>query len=367
MSEGARWSLLPAGLALACAVACGNPSSSATGSGPPPATVEVATATPGVFADVAEFTGALLADESVVVKPETSGTVDTVEFREGQEVAKGALLFTLRDDEQRARLEEARAALQLAERNFKRVQSLQGENVMAQEELDRSRAELTQAKARVDLAEVLLARTEIRAPFDGVLGPRLVSPGDRVNRGGPSGDREHPGLVQIDAIDQLKLVFTVPEVAINAMRVGTPVEVSVTPFPGERFPGEIYFVAPSLDPLNRRLLVKALIPNPEKKLRAGLSTTVHLEVSRRDDVIAIPESAIVHDVAGAFVWRLKDDGTAERVQIRLGARRPGEVEVSGGLAPGDRVVSAGVSKVSVGRPLQIAPAEPVKDAAAAAS
>ena len=355
MPHGARARLLPAGLSLVLAASCGDPSS-ATRAEPPPATVEVVTVTPGLFEDVAQFAGALQADESVVVKPESSGIVASVEFREGQEVARGDLLYRLRDDEERARVAEARAGLGLAERNFERVQSLEGDDVLSQQELDRSRAELTQARARLALTEVALARTEIRAPFDGMLGPRLVSPGDRVTGGGRSGDGEDTGLVQIDAIDRLKLVFTVPEIAINAMHVGAPLEVSVAPFPGERFPGEVYFVAPSLDPRNRRLTVKALIPNPDRRLRAGLSTTVHLEVSRRDDVLTVPESAVVHDVAGTFVWRLAEDGTAERVPVQLGLRRPGQVEVADGLAPGDRVVTAGTNKVAAGHPLDVVPA-----------
>jgi membrane fusion protein (multidrug efflux system) len=102
----------------------------------------------------------------------------------------------------------------------------------------------------------------IRAPFDGVLGARLVSPGDRVSK--------NTGLVRIDADKRLRLSFAVPEMAVTAMRVGSPVEIAVTPWPSERFHGEVYFVAPTLDPANRRLLLKAWVPNPDRRLRPGL-------------------------------------------------------------------------------------------------
>jgi membrane fusion protein (multidrug efflux system) len=344
-------------VSLLFAVACNGASSSVGEPSSPPTTVEVVTLQPGDFEELAQFTGALTADESVVVRPETSGVVASVEVQEGEAVAEGDLLFILRSDEQRARVAEARAARDLAKREFDRVESLKGDNVLSVEELDRSRSELAQAEARLQIAEVEIARTEIRAPFDGVLGPRMVSPGDRVTGGSMSRSDDQTGLIQIDAIDELKLVFTVPEPAVNAVQLGTPLTISVTPFPDERFPGEVYFVAPSLDPRNRRLLIKARIPNEGHRLRAGLSCTVYLPLGRRENVLLAPASAIVHDVAGTFVWRVAEDGTAERVPVRLGSRRPGIVEVESGVSPGDRIVSAGTNKVSQGRPLAIVEAE----------
>ncbi len=363
MLFGGRWCGRSAALALLFFAACQNDTSSPEAYRPPPVTVEAITLSPAPFEEVAQFTGALTAAESVVVRPESSGVVETIEFEEGQAVSGGDLLFRLRDHEQQARLAEAAAARDLAQRVFDRVKSLKGKDVLSVEELDRARSGLAQAEARLEIANVEVERAEIRAPFDGVLGPRMVSPGDRVTGGGMSRQGDQTGLVQIDAIDELKLNFTVPEVAVNAMRVGLPLEISVAPFPDERFSGEIYFVAPSLDPRNRRLLVKARIPNAAHRLRAGFSCTVYLPLGKRENVLLAPESAIVHDVAGTFVWRVADDGTAERTSVRLGARRPGEVELLSGVAAGDRIVSAGTNKVSSGRMLEFAPTPDVAKAA----
>lgn len=348
-----RWLARTAVLSLLLSLGCEASSSSQAEYTRPPATVEVVTLEPVPFEEVAEFTGALTAAESVVVRPEASGVVETIEVEEGQAVKGGQLLFGLRNEEQKARLAEALAARDLAQRVYDRVESLKGNDVLSIEELDRARAELAQATARVQIAQVELDRTEIRAPFDGVLGPRLVSPGDRVTGGSMSRRGDQTGLMQIDAIDELKLNFTVPEVAVNAIRVGTPLEISVAPFPEEKFPGEVYFVAPSLDPRNRRLLIKARIPNAGHRLRAGLSCTAYLPLGKRDNVLLAPESAIVRDVAGTFVWRVAPDRSAERVPVRLGARRPGLVEIASGLGPGDRIVSAGTNKVSQGSPLEV--------------
>lgn len=322
--------------------------------GPPPASVEVVTVTPGPLDDVAEFTGALEAAESVLVRPEVSGIVATVEFREGERVKRGDLLFRLRGAEERARLAEARAALELAEREYERARTLKAGRVLSTEEIDRAEAELARARARLEVARVALERKEIRAPFDGVLGARLVSPGARVSGVGRIGPGEGTGMVQIDAVDELKLVFSVPEVAIPAIRKGAPVEIEVAPYPGERFHGRITFVAPSLDPRSRRLLVKARVPNPDRRLRPGLSARVFLQIGRHEHALTVPSSAVVRDVAGAFVWRLLPDGTAERVPVEIGIRQPGRVEIVSGLAAGDRVVSVGTHKVAAGRPLEIA-------------
>lgn len=339
--------------ASALLAACGDDAVKPAASGPPPAAVEVVTVEPTGVRDVYEFAGALTADESVVVKAETSGIVSDVAFGEGQKVKKGDLLFRLRDDEQRARLQEAEAAVVLAERVYQRAQHLSGEGVVSAEELDRAKAEIEQAKARREVARVELARTEIRAPFDGMVGARLVSPGDRVmggmNLGGTSGDTT--GLVQIDAVDRLKLVFSVPEIAIPIMEVGAPVELSVTPYPGRRFKGQVYFVAPSVDPRNRRVLLKAYVPNADHEMRGGMSATVFLEIDHRANALVVPEASVVYDVAGSFVWRLRDDDTAEKVPVEIGVRQDGAVEIAKGLAAGDRIVSAGTHKVIAGKPL----------------
>jgi membrane fusion protein (multidrug efflux system) len=136
------------------------------------------------------------------------------------------------------------------------------------------------------------------------------------------------------------------------MELGMPLEVTVTPLPGERFVGNVDFVAPTVDPRNRRLLVKARIPNPDGRLRAGLSATVHLELGFRPDAIVVPESALVYDAGGSFVWRVAADSTAARVPVEVGTRQAGQVEILAGIGAGDRIVAAGTNKVAPGRPVQ---------------
>jgi len=310
--------------------------------------VEILEVQPAALRDAVDFTGQLDADESVTIRPETAGIVETIAFEEGQAVKKGDVLFRLRDHEQQAKLHAARAALVLAQRTYERAASLRKEGILAAEDYDRALAELERARAAVEVAEVELERTVIRAPFDGVVGRRHVSPGDHVRGGGGTG-ADGTGLVDVDAVATLKLLFSVPERAIQRMRVGMPVEIDVAPFPGERFSGTVDFVDPAVDPRNRRQLIRARIANAEGRLQPGLSATVHLEIGYRPDAIVVPESALVYDAGGSFVWRVTDDDTVARVPVEVGTRQDGRVEILTGLATGDRIVSAGTNKVAPGR------------------
>jgi membrane fusion protein (multidrug efflux system) len=169
-----RWRLA---LAVLAAAACGKAESHAP-AGPPPAVVEAVTVAAAPLRDRIGLVGQLEADESVVLRAEIDGLVAAIAFDEGQEVAAGDLLVRLRDEEQRAAVAEAEAALTLAEQAYARARPLAGDGVLAAAELDRVSAERAAARARMERARVQLARTEIRAPFAGVLGARLVSPGN---------------------------------------------------------------------------------------------------------------------------------------------------------------------------------------------
>src|SRR6185295_15072193 len=142
----------------------------------------------------------------------------------------------------------------LAEEEYRRADLLAKKSALSQAELDRAKAKLRVAEAQRNRREVELKRTEIRAPFEGVLGARLVSPGDRID---PDTD-----LVRLDAVDHLRLVFSLPEMALALARVGMKLDLKVVAFPEEQFSGEVYFVAPALEARNRRLLVKGIVANP---------------------------------------------------------------------------------------------------------
>jgi membrane fusion protein (multidrug efflux system) len=297
------------------------------------------------IADTVDLVGQLEAEESVMIKSETDGTIAAIEFLEGSRVPRGTLLFRLRDDEQKARLREAEAGLTMARLDYERATTLRARQTISQAELDRAESKWRQAGAAHDLAGVRLRRTEVRAPFDGVLGARFVSPGDRIT--------SDTALVSIESNDPLRLVFTVPEAAVTVARPGLTGTVRVAPRPQESFTGEVYFVAPSLDPKSRRLLLKAWVPNPDGKLRPGLFADIRVEIGRHAAALTVPETAVAYDTHGSHVWRVNEANQAERVAVEVGVRQQGRAEiVAGALAENDRIVSAGTHKVFAGATIE---------------
>jgi len=314
-----------------------------------PITVELHKVEPQLLRDTATFSGQLDAEYSVEIKAETSGVIESVLFEEGQPVKKGAVLFRLRDDEQVARLNEAVANRNLAQEVWDRTQQLVSRDAASAAQRDRAAAELSVAKARVDLARLAVDRTRIAAPFDGVVGARFVAPGDRIT--------DKKALVRIDAIDRLQLSFAITEQGVAFARTGVKLELRVRPYPDQVFPGQVFFVSPSLDPATRRMILKAWVPNADHRLVPGLFANVDLEIAQRENALLVPESAVVFDREGTYVWRVRDE-VAERVPIEIGLRKGGRVEVTLGLSPGDTIVTAGTHKVIEGRKLRAAaPAE----------
>jgi membrane fusion protein (multidrug efflux system) len=318
--------------------------------GPPPPVVEVVTVAPRTLTQEAALLGQLQAEHSVIVRSEIAGIVAAIEFEEGQPVTKGQRLFRLRDDEQLARLHEAEAALRLAEANHRRMHDLSSQGIVAPSQLDDATTTLDAARARVEVARVAVDRTRILAPFDGYTGPRLVSLGALI-------EPEYE-LVKVESIATLELAFQLPELALPLARVGVPIELKVAPYPDRVFTGEVSFVAPSLNPQNRRLLVKARVPNPDLVLRPGLFANVQARLAERPDILAVPDSAVVYGSAGAAVWRI-DGGVAKIVDVEIGARQNGVVEIRSGLRSGDVVVVAGTNKLAPGINVEAVNASPV--------
>lgn len=313
-------------------------------------TVEVMRVEPELLVDVAVFSGQLDAEHSVVVQPEIAGIIESIDFEQGQYVEKGAGLFTLRSREQAAKLREAEANRDLARSRWNRAKQLVSRDASSLAQRDEAQAEFEIARARVDLARLELDRTRIRAPFDGAVGQRLVDIGERVEQ-----DTE---LVGVDAIDRLQLTFGITDEGLSLARVGMKVYARVRPYPGEKFEGEVFFVSPTLDPRNRRIWIKAWIPNQDRRLRPGLFANVDLELRRIENALTVPESAVSVDRRGPYVWQIDAEGAASRMPVELGLREGGVVEVVRGLRAGVSVVTAGAHKVSEGAVVQAA-AEPL--------
>lgn len=290
---------------------------------------------PREFSDIVEALGTARARESVVLTSRVSDTVSKVHFKDGQTVKKDDLLLVLELGEEEAQLKEARATLREAESQYVRIKDLVTRGNASSSSLDAQKRRVEEGRFRVEASEARLADRRIKAPFDGVLGLRQVSEGTFLT--------SNTAITTIDAVDLIKLDFTVPERFIATLAAGQLVEAEVEAYPDRLFKGKITTVDSRVDPVTRSVLVRAEIPNGDNALRPGLLMTVEV-ISRTWNALAVAEQAVVPSGGNNYVFVVKD-GVAERRAVELGLRRPGYVEVLKGLEAGDRVVVEGTFRL----------------------
>ena len=183
--------------------------------------------------------GSLRSDESITVRPEVAGRISAILFREGQQVGKGMTLVRLDPAINQAEVQQARANLKLAQTKYDRAVELSQRNFISGQAKDEAENNLRVAQAALSLVEARLAKTEIRAPFAGMIGLRVVSVGDYVKEGAD--------IVNLESIDPLKVDFRVPEVYLRQVQEGQTLTVTLDALPGKKFEGKVYAVNPLVD------------------------------------------------------------------------------------------------------------------------
>ncbi len=310
--------------------------------GPPFIPVNMMKANASPVSNTVNAVGALIAEDSVMLRPEIDGRIEALLFREGQPVKKGTVVVRLDAAEQRARVAAAEADLKLAESRFKRSEELVAQNFISKQALDETRANLDILRARLRQEQVALARTALRAPFDAVAGLRQVSPGAYVGKG--------DDIVRLDALGTLKLEVPVPETYLPLVKIGQPIALTVDALPGQSFAGKVNAIDPAVDPVSRNVRVRARIANPRGQLKPGMFARATANLGGRTSAILLPEQTIVPRADGNYVF-LAVNGKAELRKVALGKREPGRVEILSGVAAGDTVVLDGQIKLRPGVPV----------------
>ena len=304
----------------------------ARGTGAAP-TVEVGQVQEQSLADEAQTVGSLRSRQSVVIRPEVGGRITQLNFRDGDRVRKGQLLVQLDDQLQRAQVQQSQAELSIAQANHRRNQELATQGFISQRSVDESAANLQVAQAKLALSEASAARMRITAPFDGMTGIRTANIGDYLKDGSD--------IVNLEDVDVLYVDFRLPERFQAKLRRGQRAIVDVDALAGQQFEAVVQAIDPLLDANGRSVAVRGCIDNRQLHLRPGMFARVNAVFGTRQSALVVPEEAIVPQGARLFVLRLdpqtpqKPGMTTQRVEVQVGLRRPGWVEVAGDLKRGD--------------------------------
>ena len=291
---------------------------------------------PENFTETLPVTGSIEANESVILKSEVSGKITGIHFSEGQKVTKGTLLIKVYDDDLQAQLTKAQANLKLNEDLEARQRQLLDKEAVSRQEYDVSYANLQAAQADVALLESQISKTEIKAPFDGTIGFRKISPGEYITPG--------TDIASLVNDNPAKIQFSVPEKYSQMLGRNTVIKYRLEGQPGERT-ASVYAVEPTIDQSTRTLQLKALTPNPNGRLIPGAFAKIEVQMETQSNTILIPAESILSESAGQKVYLYKG-GKVQPIMVETGTRTNNRVEIVLGISPGDSVITTGMMQIT---------------------
>lgn len=289
-------------------------------------------------------TGTLRANEQVELRSELSGRVTHIGFDEGARVKAGQVLVRINNDDLVAQLRKAEADLDLALSTEKRQQQLLDVKGVSEQAFENTQAQRIAREAEVENLKALIARSVIRAPFDGVIGLRWVSEGGFVTPNDP--------IATLSQIDPIKLDLSVPERYGKEIGPGSKVNFT-TEGDTTNYTAEVYAVEPRVDPSTRTVPVRAKSRNPDGHLVPGSFARVSVTFSTLPNALLIPSEALIPDIQGQVVMLMKE-GKAKTQRVQIGLRTETEVQLISGVQAGDTVITSGLLAIREGTPLRAA-------------
>ncbi len=291
---------------------------------------------PESFTETLSVTGSIEANEEVILKSEVSGKITGIHFNEGMHVSKGTLLIKVYDDDLQAQLTKAQANLKLTEDVEARQRQLLGREAISRQEYDVSYANLQAAQADIALLQSQISKTEIKAPFDGTIGFRKVSPGEYITPG--------TDIASLVNNNPAKIQFAVPEKYSRMLGRNTVIKYRMEGLPDVRS-ASVYAVEPTIDPATRTLQLKALTPNPHGDLIPGAFAKIDVQMETQKNVVLVPTEAIIAESTGqkAYLYR---GGKVDPVMVETGTRTNDRVEIIKGISPGDSVITTGIMQIT---------------------
>lgn len=296
------------------------------------------------FVDALEAVGTARANEQVTLSAAVTDRIVALNFSDGGFVRKGQIVAVLARGQEQAQLAEAQARAAEAQKQLDRLDELKRRGFATNSAVDAQTALAQSARAQAEQARASIGDRVLRAPFSGYVSLRNISRGAIVQAGAE--------VATISDLSRIKLDFTVPETMLTAVREGQSIEAKAAAYPGESFSGRVESIDPVINPQTRAATVRAILPNPGRKLMPGMLLTVSVVAAARES-LAVPELALVGEGDRSFVFVI-DKGVAKRVPVETGVRDGQRIEILSGLRPGQQVVTEGVVKLSDGQKVRLA-------------
>ena len=313
--------------------------------------VDTVVAEAGPWSPAIEAIGTVYALRGIDLAVEGTGVVRAVNFEANDRVEEGQVLVRIADEIEQADLASAQSQVRLAEQTLERVASLGTRGVAAASSIDEAEAALATARAQVRRIEAVIDQKTLVAPFAGIVGIPAVEEGQFVTAG--------TTVASLQDLDMLRVDFSVAEQSLPLIEIGQPVELVAET--GARASGFITAIEPRVDPATRLVSVRAEIDNGDGVLSPGQFVRVRVALPARENVVALPQTAVVTSLYGDYVFAVvaaEDDDAeaprlvADQVFVQTGSRQGDRVEIVEGVAPGDRIVIAGQNRLSNGAPVQ---------------
>ena len=316
---------------------------------PPPPTVSAAVATTEEWQREIEAVGSLRAVNGADLSFEVAGIIKDLRFNSGDDVAAGAILTTLRADDDVARLDALKATAGLSEITFQRDQEQFKIKAVSQATLDTDAANLKNANAQVAQQQAVVDKKTLRAPFAGHLGVRAVDIGQYINAG--------TTVVTLQALDPIYLDFFLPQQELTRVALDEAVTVTLDTYPDRQFTGTITAINPKVDSATRNVQIRATLQNADRRLLPGMYASVTIAAGKKQRYVTLPQTAVTYNPYGETVYVVDDKGKdadgkpqlfARQVFVTAGGRRGDQVAILKGIDDGATVVTAGQMKLRNG-------------------
>ncbi|HUX57987.1 MAG TPA: efflux RND transporter periplasmic adaptor subunit [Bacteroidales bacterium] len=290
---------------------------------------------PTSLSELVNSSGTLRPDEEVDLSFETAGKIVGINFTEGTHVKKGDLLAKINDRPLQAQLEKLEAQLKMAEAKEFRQRSLLDKDAISQESYDQIVTDVQSINADIDLIKARISETELRAPFDGIIGLRYLSEGSFATTA--------TKIARLIKTSPIKIEFSIPEKYAQEIKIGYPITF-VIDGNDKVFNASVYAVDPKIDIETRTIVLRALYPNRNEELKTGRYAGITLQMSQVENAISIPSEALIPEMDGEKVFIYKQ-GKAQSVKVSTGLRTESNIQITNGLKFGDTLITSGIMQL----------------------